>query len=122
MGRNYGLTNAEMEIMEYLWKKNAPATFKEISDFLNQELNKNWKKQTLNSYLSNLQRSGIIGADKSGNRYAYYPLCSKDELIHNWTKQMVAESFGSSISHLLAAFTGGKKLSPEEAEEIRKLI
>ncbi len=52
----------------------------------------------------------------------YYALCSKEELIHNWTRHLVEECFDNSISRLFAAFIGDKKLSEEEAEELKKLL
>lgn len=122
MEETYGLTRTEMEIMEYLWKKGATAPFRELAAYFNEEKDKNWKKQTLNTYLINMQRAGLIGVDKSGVRNAYYALYSREELIHRWTRKLVSQAFGGSISDLVAAFTGGKKLSPEEAERIRKLI
>lgn len=122
MGKNYGLTNTEMELMEFLWKKDLPVSFKDIAEYFNKELNKGWKKQTLNTYLVNLQKIGVIEADKSSRYYSYYPLCTKEKLIQNWTKKMVRDVYGNSIGNLVAAFTGGKKLSPEEAEKIQKLI
>ena len=60
--------------------------------------------------------------DTSGKNYVYYPMVSKDEYVHQWTEKLVRTSFDNSISKLVSAFTGGKKLSQEEAEEIRKLI
>ena len=52
----------------------------------------------------------------------YYYKCSRSELIQNWTKKMVKDSFDGSISNFVTAFTGGKKLSPEEAENLKKLL
>lgn len=122
MGRNYGLTNTEMELMELLWQADAPLSFRELMDHANERWKKNWKKQTLNTYLANLQRMGLIGTDKGSRHYLYYARCTREELIRNWTRQMVEECFDNSISSLVAAFTGGKKLSEEEAEKLRQLI
>lgn len=122
MGKNYGLTNTELEIMEYLWSKGEKVSFRELCEYFQNTKEKNWKKQTLNTYLSNLKRAGIIGVDQSGTRYAYYPLYSKDQLVHSWTKNLVKETFDNSLANLVAAFTGGKKLSKEDADEIRKII
>ena len=59
MERNYGLTNTEMEIMELLWSVKEPLPFRELIRYANEEWNKNWKKQTLNTYLNHLQKMGI---------------------------------------------------------------
>lgn len=123
MGKNYGLTNTEMEIMELLWQAQGPLPFKELIRYANEEWKKNWKKQTLNTYLNNLQRMGLVEIDKTATpRYLYCALCTKEELIRNWTRKMVKEYFDNSISGLVAAFTGGEKLSKEEAEKLKKLL
>ena len=122
MGKNYGLTDTEAEIMEMLWQSEEPLPFKAIMEVAEHKWMKSWKKQTLNTYLINMQRVGFIGVDKSGTRNAYYALFSREELVHRWTKKMVKQAFGGSVADLLVAFTGGKKLSPEDAEQIKKLI
>ena len=123
MKKNYGLTNTEMQIMELLWQAEKPLAFREIMDVARNEWMKTWKVQTLNTYLINLQKVGLIGADRTLTQYnAYYALCTKDEHIHNWTRKMVQECYDNSISKFFLAFTGGKKLSKEEAEEIKKIM
>lgn len=122
MGRNYGLSNTEMLIMELLWRVGKPMSFKEIMDVAQGEWGKKWKVQTLNTYLINLQKVKMVGADKSSTHYTYFALCSKEELIHNWTRKLVEECFDNSISRLFTAFIGDQKLSEEEADELRKLL
>lgn len=122
MGKNYGLSNTEMLIMELLWRAEEPMSFKEIMDVAQKEWKKTWKAQTLNTYLINLQKIKMVGTDRSSTYYLYYASCSKEELIHNWTRQLVEECFDNSISRLFAAFIGDKKLSEEEAEELRKML
>ena len=122
MKRNYGLSNTEMTLMDIFWEGgNRSFTFKEL---LEQPavVERGWKKQTLGTYLSNLQKSSLLGVDTSGKNYVYYPMVSKDEYVHQWTEKLVRTSFDNSISKLVSAFTGGKKLSQEEAEEIRRLL
>lgn len=123
MKKNYGLTNTEMQIMELLWQVDGPVTFREIMDTSSKEWGKNWKVQTLSTYLANLQRMGMIEAAKGATPYnAYYAACTKEQHIHNWTKKMVKECYGNSISRLMCAFIGEGALTEEEAEELRKLL
>lgn len=123
MKKNYGLTNTELQIMELLWEEEKPLAFREIMDVARNEWKKTWKVQTLNTYLINLQKVGLIGTDRTLTQYnAYFALCTKEEHIHNWTKKMVKDCYDNSISKFFAAFTGGKKLSAEEVEEIKRLL
>lgn len=122
MGKNYGLTNTELELMELVWERSSGLAFKEIFDYFNNERGKGWKKQTLSTYLTQLQKAGLITVDTTLRNYVYYPQWSKDEHIQKWTQQLVEESFDNSISKFVAAFTGEQKLSQEEAEKLKELI
>ncbi len=118
----FGLTAVEAELMELFWNATGPLSFREIMEYITTVLKKGWKKQTLNTYLSNLQRSGLIQTGRSNYYYSYMASCTKDEYIQRWTKKLVEDSYGNSIGNFVAAFTGGEKLSEEKAEKLRKLI
>ena len=45
MGRNYGLSNTEMLIMELLWRTGEPMSFKEIMDVAQNEWKKHGKRK-----------------------------------------------------------------------------
>ena len=122
MKKNYGLTKTEQQIMELLWAAKAPMTFREIMDVAAREWKKEWKVQTLNTFLLGLQKMELVGAEKGASCNYYYALCTKEQHIHNWTKKMVAECYGNSFSRFVAAFVGDGKLSEEEAEELKKLL
>lgn len=118
----FDLTPVELELMEMFWNASGPLSFKEIMEYLNTVLKKEWKKQTLNTYLSNMQKVGLIRTERGSYHYRYSAACTKDEYVHKWTQKLVEDSYGNSISNFVAAFTGGKKLSEEEAERLRKLL
>lgn len=122
MDKNFGLSHTEKEIMELLWQSEEPLSFREILDHANEVWKKNWKKQTLNTYLLNMQKAGLIGSERGKVYQVYFPMCTKEEHIQNWTRKLVRETFGGSLYSFVVAFTGGEKLTEEEAEELRKLI
>lgn len=121
--KTFNLSDTELEIMEFIWKAEKKLTFKEIMEYVNESMGKNWKKQTVSTYLTHLQESELLEVDKTMPRtYLYSAACSKEEYEHLCVKQLVQKSFDGSISKFVAAFTGGKKLTKEEADELRKLI
>lgn len=121
MGR-FGLTNTEYEIMEFFWNQPDQVSFKEILTYFNEHVNKNWKKQTLNTYLFNLQKSSVVRVDRTNKHFLYSFALTRDELIHIWTKNIVRDSFDDSIGAFMFAYTGGKKLSPEDVKLIREFL
>lgn len=122
MIKNYGLTNTEMQIMELLWQADGPVTFREIMDISSKEWGKNWKIQTLSTYLIGLQKMGLVGSERRGCSNAYRAICTKEAHIHNWTKKLVETYFDNSFSRFALAFVGHGKLSEEDARELRKLL
>ena len=61
----FGLTTVEVEIMDIFWNATRPLSFKEILDYVNSILKKDWKKQTLNAYLAKLQKAGLVCTERS---------------------------------------------------------
>ncbi|MCI8430689.1 MAG: BlaI/MecI/CopY family transcriptional regulator [Lachnospiraceae bacterium] len=124
MKKNYGLTNTEMQIMELLWSSEKPMSFREIMNIATTEWNKTWKVQTLNTFLNGLQKMKLIRAEQSPSSpyQVYYPLRTKEQHIHEWTKEMVEVCYDNSFSRLVAAFIGDGKLTKEDAEELKKLL
>ena len=47
---------------------------------------------------------------------------SREEFYTNQSRQYVEDAFDGSLPKFLAAFTKGKRLTKEEADEIRKMI
>ena len=43
-------------------------------------------------------------------------------MVQKWTRKLVKTSFNNSIFNFVSAFTGGQKLTREEAEELKKLF
>ena len=64
MKKNYGLTNTELQIMELLWAAKRPMTFREIMEVARKEWKKEWKVQTLNTFLNGLQKMKLIQAER----------------------------------------------------------
>lgn len=124
MKKNYGLTNTELQIMELLWAAKRPMTFREIMEVARKEWKKEWKVQTLNTFLNGLQKMKLVQAERgtSSPYNEYRALCTKEQHIHQWTKEMVEVCYDNSFSRLVSAFIGDGRLSKEDAEELSKLL
>lgn len=118
----FGLTSNELDVMEMFWSKKDSMSFGEILEYMSTVFKKEWKSQTLNTYLSNLRKVGLVQIDRTNYHYQYSAACTKEEYIHRWTQKLVEDAYGNSISSLVAAFIGDGELSPEEAEKMQKLI
>lgn len=122
MERKFGLSQTEYEIMELFWSVEEPLSFKAVLQYFNDEKGKDWKKQTVSSFLKILQDKNMIKADTSRTRYRYYAVHTRDEHIHLWIRRLIEDSFDNSMGKFLVAFSGGEKLSEKDAEELKEYL
>lgn len=116
------MTKSEEEIMELLWEKDRKMSSKEILDYFNEHCDKDWKKQTLNTFLAKLLQAGFIDRISKDRKYLYVPLVSRMEYKQKGAEQFIRDSYGGSFVNFVSALSGGEMVSREEAEEIRKLL
>ncbi len=121
MNKKYGLTGTEELIMEILWNAQKPMTVKEILDVALYEWDKGWKVQTLNTFLSGLQKMDLVEARREVSCNVYYAICTREQQMHKWTKKIEAEFYDNSIGKFVKLFIGEGRLSEKDADELRKL-
>lgn len=122
MDRRYGLSPTEYELMEYFWQQDAPKQFGEVLAWFNERKEKNWKKQTLNTYLNFLREADLLAINEEKPRKRYYAAVSREEHLHAWIRTVCREAFGSSVVKLLDAYLGGGKFEKKTAKELKEYI
>ncbi len=121
----YNLSATEMEIMEFLWDTNKKLSASEILKYFNDNKSKNWKKQTLNTFLVKLIEKGALQYDMVKNKKYYYPTAqsqTKTEHIKYWTQNFINKTFDGSLSNFLCSFTGGARLDEKSYNELKKYL
>ena len=113
--KEYKLAEGEARFAELIWQKE-PITSPELVKLCEKEFQ--WKKSTTYTVLKKLCERGIFQNEKA----VVTSLISKEEFYGYKSRKFVEESFGGSIPRFLTAFMGGKKLTKEQAAEIRELI
>lgn len=122
MKDKYNLTRSEEEIMELLWETDRKMSSKEILDHFNEHCGKDWKKQTLNTFLAKLLQAGFINRISKDRKYLYVPLITRMEYKQKGAERFIRDSYSGSFMNFVSALSGGEMISREEAEEIRKLL
>ena len=117
----YNLSDAEYEIMKYIWECDEPASFREILAYTG-EIGHTWKKQTVQTFLTRLIGKGALQAERRGNRHYYSPTMTETEYLSEWTKELLNENFEGSLKKFMVAFTGGKTLTESEAKELHDFL
>ncbi len=112
--KDYQLADVEAKFADNIWK-NEPISSSDLVKFCNQELN--WKKSTTYTVLKKLIDRGIFQNDKS----IVTARLSREEFYGHQSQAYVKETFGS-LPKFLTAFFQGRKISQEEADELRNYI
>lgn len=113
--KEYRLAETEARFAELIWQRE-PISSPELVRLCEKEFK--WKKSTTYTVLKKLCDRGIFRNEKA----VVTSLISREEFFSYKSRKFVEDSFGGSIPRFLAAFMGGKKLTAQEAEEIRKVI
>ena len=118
----YDISKSEALIMELLWNENKGTGFVEIMSYLNEVEGKEWKKQTINTFIKRLSEKGLIEAQQTGKNKMYYATITKPQYEKGHAKKFLKDFYNGSINTFLSALTGGQKIDKEFADELRELI
>lgn len=95
-------SEAEMEILEYVWEEDHPLSHIEFLTYFN-ENGKSWKKQTLNTFVQRLIEKGFVNKIPGKNKHSflYEASMTKDEYLHNLAVHVVNVSYGGSLESFI---------------------
>lgn len=115
MAKSISLTEAEEKLAGLIWR-NAPLTSPELVALAEREMD--WKKSTTYTILKKLCDKGVF---KNENANVSVVL-TRDDQIARQSRRYVEDAFGGSLPKFITSFFGGKKLTPEQVAELKRLI
>ena len=118
MKKNVNITNAELKVMNQIWKVERMVTVPEMVDILNAE-GEEWAYQTVATFLKNLEKKGFLSVTKQGKKLCYFPLISQEQYKKNEAEGFLENTFGGSIVNFLTAFRGSNKIGKKEIQELK---
>ena len=111
----YKLFDAEYRLMELVWSLE-PVNSTALARRCEAELG--WKKSTVFNLIRKLAGRGFLK-----NEHATVTVLVKREQVRQYESAAVVErGFGGSLPAFVAAFLREKKLSPQEADELRRML
>lgn len=116
------LTQAESEIMNYFWAQKEGVTFGEVLCFFQNEGERGWKKQTLNTYLRKLITKGLIVTQRKGTRLYYSASVGKEKFGTLKSREVIDKYYDGSTARFFAAFSSSNSLTQAEAQELLNML
>lgn len=116
------LTECEVLVMKVIWESGEVMSVQEITSRINLKYKKDWKLQTVSTFLSRAVRKGYLEMKRNGRSFDYYPLVSEEEYGRREIVKCVDCWGGGRLGNLIASFAETGKLSEEEKTHIRRVL
>ena len=111
----YHLCDSEYRFMQVVWAS-APVGSGRLVELCLEQLG--WKKSTTYTVLKKLCGRGLLRNENS----TVTVLAPREAVTAEAAGEFVDKAFGGSLPGFLAAFMSGRRLSAQEAEELKRLI
>lgn len=111
----YKLFDAEYKFVNLIWEQE-PVNSTDLVRLCFERLG--WKKSTTYTVLKKLCTRGIL----QNNDALVTSLVKREEIQRYESNTVVEKTFEGSLPKFLTAFLGDKKLTPQEAEELKRII
>jgi predicted transcriptional regulator len=115
MGEKYKLFDAEYKFMSIVWE-NEPIKSTELVKICKDRLG--WKKSTTYTVIRKLQNRGILKNENA----VVTSVIKHHEVSKYESEKLIDKVFDNSLPRFLATFLGDKKITKEEAEELKRII
>jgi len=113
------ISESEWQVMRVLWSQ-APATANVVVAALADSTT--WKPKTIKTLINRLVKKGALGFEKQGRAYLYHPLVDEADCVRAESRSFLSRVYGGALLPMLAHFIEEENLSPEEIEELRRIL
>ena len=113
------VSETELEIIEVLWGEDSPRNFAWLLDHFNDQYGKQWKRQTLSTYLLRLSQKGLVCSENVGRTSEYRPALTRAEYEQAKAKNVLDSTYSGSVRTFMTALYDGKSISSDELSELK---
>lgn len=116
------LTECEQLVMKTVWDVGEELSLTEIMQKVNDKYHKEWKPQTVSTFLARLVRKGYLRHYRQGRVFFYQVLIPLEEYKGKLTNEYVEFWNHGNADEFLSALIQVRSLRPEEIRGIRTFI
>lgn len=111
------MSDSEMEIMKVIWESATPVT---TAHLLKVFENRQWKAQTMATFLTRLADKGLVTVNGKARSNLYAPAITEQEYHRLEAQNLLNSMYNGSLQNFLSALYGGGEINASEAEELKK--
>lgn len=119
MKDNKEISAAELEIMDALWRAEAPMSIQGVCDGI---ANAKWKYNTVGTMLLRLAEKGAVSSEKVNRVILYSPILKKEDYKKEQTSKLISKLYGGSARELAVSLVGSGQMTKDDIEELRKMF
>jgi predicted transcriptional regulator len=108
--------------MKCIWSRKEELTLPKIVALMNSEYQKNWKPQTVSTFLGRLVKKKYLLSQRMGRTFYYSTLIKREEYRNSQIDQCMDSWCNGSAAEFLASLYDRRELGEEEVLKIRGLL
>ena len=112
------LTNAEEQVMRFVWKLEK-GYMKNVRDEFDEPKP---ATTTIATLIKRLIDKGFVGYNQHGSNREYFPIVKKSEYFSKQVNSMIKNFFNNSTAQFASFFTNETDLSVKELEDLKRVI
>ena len=113
------LPDREWTVLSALWDSGGD-TLGGVTEALRAETG--WNRNTVLTYLTRMEAKGLVSIDKSGYPHLYRAAVGRADCQARERDSFLRRVYRGSAGDLVAAFLKEQTLSPQERDELRRLL
>ncbi len=118
--RHPPISETELDVLKVLWE-HGPATVRQVNAVLRRR-GRRYAYTTVLTLLQRLEAKGHARSDKGGVAHVFSAAVSRDGLLRRRLNELADELCGGTATPLVQALVEGHRFSPEEIEQLRRLL
>lgn len=116
------LSDCEQMVMKCIWDSGRELRVQEITDDVNRNYQREWKLQTVSTFISRLVKKGYLDMYRKGRTFFYRPLIEEKE-YRNWLMAEYIKFWnGGNLVDFVCGLCACAELSDEEKQKIKDTI
>lgn len=113
------LPDAELEVMQVIWKNETPISTSQINEILNQT--RSWNVSALQTILNRLITKGYLSSEKTGKN-RFYDIIINEATYLSYENKKYLKKVNSSVVKFVASLYDSKGLTKKDLEELHAFI
>lgn len=94
------VSRCESQVMAVIYGNPEPMGLREVMSRVNQRFNKNWKPQTVSTFIARLVEKGYLTGKRSGRNTLYYPILKVEEYQKKMCSELCETCFDGKLNEM----------------------